>query len=374
MSKINVAHIRDSSGIFGAERVILTLHKNIDRSRFNFSLICMRRRDGRSERLIATAKRSDLTVFPVDVKGRFDISALREIRQILGEHSVSIVHSHDFKSDLYSLLASHHLKISRVATAHGSTRDSLLKKVYLFCDERILYGFLDRIIAVSEDVRNLLVRARVPSEKIAVIQNGLDSDLLMSEPDCKGTRQPLPTSKENTVFAVIGRLYPDKGHRFFLQAFSNVQKRNPQIQALFVGEGPFREQIEKQIRELGLEDRVFLCGERSDMKWVYEHIDYIVIPSLREGLPYVLLEAMGSGIPVVATSVGDIPLLIDDAESGYLVPPGNIEMLCQRMEDLLNRHEEAALMAKKAKDVVREKFSAERMARHTEEVYQALVN
>lgn len=122
-------------------------------------------------------------------------------------------------------------------------------------------------IAVSEDVRNLLVRERVPSEKIAVIQNGLDSDLLMSEPDCKGTIQPLPTSKENTVFAVIGRLYQDKGHRFFLQAFSKIQKRNPQIQALFVGEGPFREQIEKQIRELGLEDRVFLCGKRSDMKW-----------------------------------------------------------------------------------------------------------
>src|SRR5690606_27619720 len=101
-------------------------------------------------------------------------------------------------------------------------------------------------------------------------------------------------------------------------------------------------------------ERVYLCGVRKNIKKIYDMIDFLVIPSFTEGLPYVLLEAMACGIPVLATAVGDIPLLIRDGVTGYLVPPGDREAMIRRMKDLLTRQEDVSIMADRAKALVEE--------------------
>jgi glycosyltransferase involved in cell wall biosynthesis len=366
-------HIRDSCGIYGAERVILTLGKHIDRQCFDFTLLCMRRKDGRSERLINMAKELNIHVIPVEVEGRFDMRAIMKIRNIIRGQNVSLVNSHDFKSDFYAFMSSFYLPVKRVATAHGSTRDSFLKRTYLYFDEKIIYKYFDSIISVSENLKSQLEN-NINSIKVTVIQNCIDPSLLEGNGSSKKSMPPLPIPEGHRVFAVIGRLFPDKGHRFFLRAFSKVWRRNPDITGLIIGDGPQRESISRQISELGLEHAVFLCGARSDMKHVYEKIDFLVIPSLTEGLPYVLLEAMANEIPVLATSVGDIPLLIHDEKTGYIVLQGDEEALTKRMMDLLQYPEKSRKMADEGYKIIQEKFTAENMVNKTEELYTFLLS
>lgn len=365
-----VMHIRDSSGIFGAERVILTLANNINKSKIHICLICLRRKNGRSQHLIDTALGLGIDVFPVDVCGRFDVKALYKIRTILGSNGVDIIHTHDFKSDFYGLLATIGTTITRVATAHGSTRDSLRKKIYLLFTEKGTYRFFHKVIAVSRDLKGYLLLRGLPTGKIEIIQNGMDFSLLDGSGNCQ--EGPLPDLVGKLVFSIVGRLFPDKGHRYFLEAFNNVHRIYPQTAAMVVGDGPERSAISEQIHRLKLEGCVYFCGVRKDMGAVYDQTNCIVIPSLTEGLPYVLLEAMAKQVPIIASAVGDIPLLIKHGGSGYLVKPGDVKDLEKKMFSFVRNPSQCKQMASKAYTIVTQKYSARNMAAKTESLYRQL--
>lgn len=374
MAKHRILHIRDSSGIYGGERVILTLGKNmVQRGQFEFSLLCMRRPDGRSEALISSAGNLGIPVHPVGVNGMLDPAAILQIRSFIRKNKVSLIHTHDFKSDFYGLWATLNLGVKRVTTAHGSTRDSPVKKLYLFLDEWLAYSSYDRVIAVSEELRGYLLRKRVTLDKIVVIQNGLDIDLLSLNHDAADPPLPLVKRPGMRVFGVIGRLYPDKGQEEFLEAFAPIAAEGPDCYGVIVGDGPERENLAQLIGSLHLNGRAHLCGVRKNIKAIYSMIDFLVIPSFTEGLPYVLLEAMASGIPVLATAVGDIPLLIQDGVTGYLVPPGDRAAMNRRMRDLLTYPEQASSMAERARVIVEERYSASRMVEQTEQLYRSLL-
>lgn len=375
MAGKHILHIRDSSGIYGGERVILTLAKNmVQTGRFDVSLLCMRRAGGKSEELISLANKAGISVYPINVKGRLDLGAIRRIRRLIKEKNVSLIHTHDFKSNFYGRIATVKLNVKKVLTAHGSTRDSILKRLYLYFDEHVVYSTYDKIIAVSQDLRNQLTDKMIPSERVAVIQNGLDIDLLSLNNGFDV--HPLPFIKRPgmIVFGVIGRLFPDKGQSLFLRAFADIASDYPECYALIVGDGPDRIKLFETIRTLKLGDRAYVCGVRKDIKLIYETIDFLVIPSLTEGLPYVLLEAMAGEVPVLATAVGDIPLLIKDRETGFLVSPGDVTAMACRMKELILKKKLVQVVAKAGKRLVQEKFSAEKMVEKTEELYFSLLS
>lgn len=370
MKRHHVIHVRDSNGIFGGERVILGLGKTLDRSRFDVSLLCMRRGNVRSDPLIREAEKQGIRVFPLDVRSRFDMSAIRAMRRIFVDNKIDLFHSHDFKSDFYALAASRKLGIRRVATAHGSTRDSLMKRAYLFLDERIVFRFFTHIIAVSEELVEQLKGKGLGANRVSLVENGLDLDSLYSgEP--LDLQLPIPAGSR--VFSVVGRLFPDKGHRIFIEAFARLRNDYPEAIGLIVGDGPERESIERQVRALGIEKRVLLLGVRSDMGNIYRHSDFLIIPSLREGLPYVLLEAMAMKVPVLATRVGQIPKLVEESKIGCLVPPGDAAALSQGMRQLLEMGREVDTWAEKARLLVEKKYSVESMTRQVEQIYQRVL-
>jgi len=373
MEKVSIAYIRDGGGIFGAERVILTTAKNIDR-KFNIILICTRSNDGTSSELMERAKEIGIQVIPVDINGKIDVKAIYNIRKILIKNHVKILHSYDFKSNLYGLFASINLDIKRVITAGGTTRDSLVKKFYMFIDEAFTYKYYNNIIAVSHEICERLTKRNIGKGRIIVIENGIDPSLYDDETYEGNNHEPLPIDKSKRVFAVIGRLFPDKGHRFFLQAFSHVVQNNSLNIALLIGDGPSEEDIKIQIKDLKLENNVFLCGVRKDMKYIYNNVDYIVMPSLTEGLPYVLLEAMLYKVPILATDVGGISSLVKNDVTGYLVPPGDVESLKNDMNKMLNNPEKIKTMAENAYNLVKEEYSARRMVDQIGHLYDTMIN
>jgi glycosyltransferase involved in cell wall biosynthesis len=373
MKRIHVLHIRDSSGVFGGERAILTLARNLDRNVFDLTLLCMRRPDGRSEPLISLAQGMGIRVESLEVRGRMDVRAVARLREFVFARGVSLIHTHDFKSNFYGLLATLNTNVRRVATAHGSTRDSLRKRAYLFLDERLVYQSFHRIITVSEDLRAKLSVSPAVRDKLTVVPNGLDPGLLSlssGHDDTPLSYSPVPGAK---TFAVVGRLFPDKGQTVFIQAFSRIAMEFPHAAGLIAGDGPSAGDVRKLIEELGLLRRIHCCGARSNIREVYDQTDFLVIPSYTEGLPYALLEAMGLGIPILATAVGDIPTVVKDGVTGFLVPPGDVGAMADRMGDLLLMPTAAGAMARAGKEFVDETCSAGLMVRRTEAVYKSLV-
>jgi glycosyltransferase involved in cell wall biosynthesis len=371
--RINVLHIRDSGGLYGAEQVILSLGRLVDKGKFTFSIICFDRGDGNSEKLSHRAKKIGIEVILIPVKGRLDLAAIANIKRYIIEKNIDICHSHDFKSNFYSLLASMNMKVKLVTTAHGSTRDSMMKRIYLYIDENIIYKYFQKIVAVSENIKKQLTRLNMDSDRIVVIQNGIDQDLITIYSDEGTSDSPLEIHPKQKVFGIIGRLYPDKGHRLFLEAFSKVIKLHPDITCIIVGDGPERERIQKNIEDLGLENAVILCGARKNMKEIYDMIDFLVIPSKREGLPYALLEAMIRKIPVVSTRVGDIPLLIKENISGLLVKPGDVNEMTNSMIQMINNPQKSKAMAEFGYEIVKSGYTARKMVYKTEQMYQGLI-
>lgn len=335
-------------------------------------MICLRSRDGKSDPLADRAKKVGYQVIPVNVEGMLDVRAISNIRKILMEHGVRILHSHDYKSNLYGLLASMNLEIRRVTTAHGTTRDSFWKRFCLYLNEKVVYRHFDEIIAVSDEIRTQLRKIYTGRGTIRVIENGIDPLYFGSGNGDGESAGPLPIPGNHKVFAVIGRLFPDKGHRFFLQAFARIVRSNPSVAALVIGDGPSRETIIGQVRDLGLESHVFLCGVRSDMRNVYAKVDFLVIPSLTEGIPYVLLEAMINKVPVLATEVGGIPKLIEDGVTGYLVPPGDVDSLEKGMASMLSNPVKLKQFCENAYRIAVERYSAGAMVKRIEGLYDAL--
>jgi glycosyltransferase involved in cell wall biosynthesis len=272
------------------------------------------------------------------------------------------------------LVASKNLGIQRILTAGGTTRDSIVKKFYVYMDETFTYRFYDHIVAVSREIYDKLSKKYSKRGKLVIVENGIDESLYQYDADRTQINSPLPTNNTNKVYAVIGRLFPDKAHRYFIDAFSDIKKAYPTSVALIIGEGPSEEDIRKQIFDLKLEDSVFLCGVRKDMLYVYRSINYLVLPSLTEGLPYVLLEAMLFKVPVLATDVGGIPNIIINGVTGYLVPPGDAQSLKNGMEKMLKNPEKTREMAEEGYKLVNEKYSAKRMAEDYKRLYESMIN
>ena len=373
MDRINLAHIRDSSGLYGAEQVILALAQHVDRKRFNFLLVCLQDKQGSAQPLIQRAKEFGIQVEVVAVCSAFDRKAVKALRTILRDRAIHILHTHDFKSTLFGMLSSINMSVKRVATVHGSIKHSLKIRTSLFLEEQILRYMFDRTIAVAEDIQLHLRRKGFREEQIRLIPNGIDLSLFDSQLSTIGKQDSRRVGKEAPVFGVVGRLVSEKGHVVFLNALSRIKQNHGNVLALVVGSGPLMEEIQNEIRRLGLKENVILCGVRDDMPAVYRQIDCIVIPSLREGLPYVLLEAMASKIPVVASRVGDIPRLIRHGETGYLVPPENVDELQKHMMMVLENPDLSAKLAESGYRLVRDGFSATRMVNEVEEVYELLV-
>ena len=370
--KINIVHIRDSCGIYGAERVILTLGNNLNKDRYHLTLIALDDQKGLNDKFIVEARRVGFEVIPVPVKGRVDFKALPVIRNILKEKLADIIHSHDYKSNLYTILSSMAMGIKKVVTSHGATKESFKKRLYLLLDDRIFYQFFHNIIAVSEKIGVHLSNIKIPSKKISVIPNGIDVSIIQSS--TKSDQKINFPNNITRVFGVIGRLTPDKGHRYFIDAFIKVIEKHPSVAALFVGGGPEKDKLVKQIECQGLTEKIILTGERDDMDYIYGMLDCVVIPSLREGLPYSLLEAMAKKIPVIATSVGDIPRLILPGQTGYLIPATDISALGKCMDEFLNSPEAAKVMAIRGYELLLEKYSAKKMVHEYEKVYESIIS
>jgi glycosyltransferase involved in cell wall biosynthesis len=233
------------------------------------------------------------------------------------------------------------------------------------------------VVAVSDSVGKEILEHNIPSAKVLIIPNGIDLDRFNSGKRSDTLRREFGIDPECTIIGTVGRLSQEKGHTHLLHAAEKVLQTHPDVVFLIVGDGPLRKDLQDKALQLaqgGSVNPFLFSGVRNDMEEIYSLMDIFVLPSLTEGLPMVLLEAMAAQKPVVATMVGAVPRVVEDGHSGLLIPPGDVESLSGAIIDLLKDPHRAQHLAQNGYKRVRDHFSAKRMAEQYFEVYEDVLN
>lgn len=320
--------------------------------------------------LFRKCRLAGLTTYPVKMRGEWDIYSAWQIASLICKENPQILHIHSAHAHALAQMAgifnlSLKLKVvlSRRVTFHIK-RNPISYLKYRFK--------IDRIIAVSSRVEQVLIEDGLAKEKITVIHSGIDLTRFKAMDKADYPYQELDLDPTQPVVGIIAALVPCKDHRNFLRAASMVLKRLPQVQFLVVGEGKLRESLETLSNDLGLESKVKFLGFREDVVQILSILDLFVLSSYLEGLCTSLLDAQAAGVPVVATKTGGIPEIIKNGLNGLLVPPQDPESLAKAIVKLLKDKKLAKQMSSCGKEMVRE-FSKEKMISQTEKVYAELL-
>lgn len=367
MKRPRVLHLISSGGFYGAERAVLDLCRASLKGLFSPLLASFLDLRKPHLELHEAAGREGVPTRLIRCRHAVDLYAVRQIRQVLLEDKIDIMHCHGFKADFHGLLAGRLVGIPLVATNHLWTGSNRIVRWYEWLDGFVL-RFFDRVVAVSAPIRDDLTRAGVALRRVAIIPYGicLDGDVV---PSPEALRSEFGLKPGEIIIGVIARLSPEKGHCHLLRAAQMVLQQEPRARFLSVGDGPLRSMLEQEVEARGLKGSVVFAGVRRDMPRIYALLDLVVSASLREGLPLSLLEALAAGCPVIATRVGDVPRIVRDGITGILVEPGDEAGLAQAILDLLKDASLRDKLGQEGKRLVEEYFTAERMARDYATLY-----
>jgi glycosyltransferase involved in cell wall biosynthesis len=319
-------------------------------------------------------------VIPYD--GRYNNPAVllwtaRRLRWVLHEHDPDILHTHGLDADLVGVVAVRgcrarhvsHLRVSPPLGHRESWRAGVRRRLlrHLTRSKGTLF------IAVSESVRQKMAEYyRIPLERIVTVRNGVDVHEFGVEGACAGS-QTVQAGERPLVIGMAGRLAPSKGFEQGLEAAAALQNRGIPFELRIAGAGRERDALERRAATLGIAEQTRFLGPVQDMSAFYGNLDVFVLASFSEGLPLVLLEAMGVGTSVVASDLDCIREVVEDGVNGLLVPTGDADALAGALARLAGDAELRKKLAEAGGRHVREKFTVERVAAEVAEIYERVV-
>jgi len=374
VKEISVCHIAVADLWAGAEvQLKVLLSRLVLRPNLNLSVILFNK--GRLEKEIVNLG-IPITVFDETKWGSIKIS--RELVRQLKNSNIQLVHTHKYKDTILAAPAAKLCGIPHVVrTVHGLPEPFQgmqgLKIRFYETIERIVSRYcVDATIGVSSQIE-AKYKARGDACRVTCIRNGIDLKERSSQTDRRLTRKELGIDPGTHVIGTVCRLTSVKGLPYLLMAAENLLRQGMKVKVLIVGEGDIRNELETQARDLGISEDVVFAGHREDTDDLLRAMDIFVLPSLSEGIPMALLEAMASSRPVIASRVGGIPEVIDDGVEGFLIEPMDIHGLANRCLQLIQAPDSAKRMGEKARQRVEQDFSAESMASKVTMLYRELL-
>jgi glycosyltransferase involved in cell wall biosynthesis len=392
MKKIKLMHIITHLEIGGAERQALLLLKGLNKERYDAVLVSFSEGP-----LLKEFKDAGVEVEIIKIKKRFNLSGfisafigVFRLINIIREKRPDIIHTHQPISNLLGSAVARILRVpvivsiiqgshQQFAFAYRSLNKfkRLVKIKYLLID-KINAMFVTKLIAVSKATRSELVeKVRVNPRKIEVIYNAVDINSFSSVKDNGRLREELGFGFSDRIVGTVANLSPVKGLRFLIEAASllNKEKEIDSIKFLIVGgrSSQYGFHLKELIRRLGLEEKVIFTGLRTDIADILKILEIFVLPSLSEGLPLSILEAMTMAKPVIATEAGGVPEVVKDNRTGLLVPPGNSAALSSAILQLLKDKEKAIKMGIEGRRLVERQFDLNVIVSKTQELYEKLL-
>jgi glycosyltransferase involved in cell wall biosynthesis len=331
---------------------------------------------GRESEFIQQAMREGVEVHRVSERYAFDRRVFGQLRQTVNRLAPDIIQTHGIKSHFLVRACGAHKGRSWVAFHHGYTSTSFQYAMLAHLNRWSLRA-PSQIVAVSQAFSRQLVARGAPRDRIMVLHNAADPDSVqykMDAEDFEPRDEALNPSPGEKLVLAVGRLSKEKAFTDLVGAIGRLRQMQPElaVRLVILGEGPERQSIEEAIGRAGLQSQILLAGHVRDVWPYYRAADALVISSLSEGSPNVLLEAMAAGIPVVATAVGGIPEIVVDQETASLVPARDPSALALALRRVLQDDSLAGNMAARARELIRTRYSPRLRAKSLVDLYQRL--
>jgi glycosyltransferase involved in cell wall biosynthesis len=307
-----------------------------------------------------------LDLIPLSSKGEIDLAAAWRLSRVLKQLRPDVVHAHDPNAVAIAAMALAIVAPNPRPVVVASRRIEYPIARNSFSVWK--YSQVDCFLAISRAVRDRLVADRIPPSKIDVVHEGVDVERIVALPH-GNLHAALFLPTHSPIVGTIGALVARKDHHTLIEAAASVVKQVSDVRFVVLGEGGLRPQLEKQIKHLHLERHIFLAGFRADVLELLKDVDVFALSSVHEGMCTSLLDAMAAEKPAVATAVGGIPEVVDDGETGFLVPPRDPAALAARITQLLREQDVRRRMGRAALERVRRLFTVERMVEQTAAVY-----
>lgn len=337
---LRIAHLIESDGPGGAERTVANIATGLQAAGSENLVILPANGEGW---LASELAGTGVAIEHFRLDRPLSFPCARWLASTLRSFGASLAHGHEFSMAVYGAWAARRAGIPYVVTMHGSRyyAERLRRRLAM----RWAVGTSSRLVAVSHQLaRALKDDLWLRPSRVTVVANGVRA----GHARAGSLRSELGLARESRLLLAVGNLYPVKGHKVLLTALALLKDRHPTVHVAIAGRGDEAGVLQSAARQRGIADRVHFLGLRSDIPSLLDSADIFVLPSLSEGLPLALLEAMFAGRPIVATRVGEVPTALNGGDAGLVVEPGDAVALATALDRLLSNPAKARQLGLRA--------------------------
>lgn len=363
--RIKIAHIIHRFDTGGLENGVVNLINRLDDSRYHHTIITMK---GHNPEFAARINTGNVEFENLSKQGGSDIGVFLRLNRILKRLSPDILHTRNTATLEMQLVGWWRRVPLRIHGEHGWDVNDMHGQNRRYQKlRRFIKPFVHQYIALSKEAKDyLLDTISVKPSRVNHICNGVDHEKFV----------PDRTEKSGFVFGCVGRLEEVKNQQLLAKAFVKVwhhcQAKDLDVKLQIVGDGRCRDQIEGILEEGGCATSFWMPGNRSDVAELMQCFDVFILPSLAEGISNTILEAMSTGLAVIATDVGGNAELVKDSESGYIVPSNDAEAMAEKMIAYSEQHGLREAHGKAGRELVEQKFSLQAMTASYDELYRSV--
>ena len=371
---IRVLEIIDDASLGGGQMHVLLLSKYMQREE-NIEVAIATEVTGW---LVNQAQILEIPTYAIAISNKLTWQSFQNIYQVLKSQKFDVIHTHGGTAGFWGRLVAaslqnrskiihtyhglHYLNTAQTKSLKQKIKTAIFQKI-----DQLLLSITDQIICVCRSDYEKAIAAKVASpSKTSIVYNGIEIDKFSEPLNKEISRKIFEVSPTNFIFGNVGRLHEQKGHKYLLQAFAKVADH---ARLMIVGDGELRDELMMLADELQISDRITFLGARSDIHEFLSAINVFIMPSLWEGQPIALLEALAMGKPCIVSDVDGIPEIIANGVNGYLVKPKDIAGLTQVMNKAINNPEILQQFANTGVNTITEKFLAPNMAKAIAEIY-----
>jgi glycosyltransferase involved in cell wall biosynthesis len=358
----------------GKEKLLYQFMERVDRTRFHIVVCCLKQGGYYKQPIEALGIR----VYDGLLRHRYDAFAFRPLARILRTEQIDMIETFTHPNTvLLSFFARQRAMVRRVVVSHHA----IGSETHL---PHVLPGFalpllrrMDAHLAVAEAQRRYLVEVeKLPASRVHLIYNGVDASRYhpASAEERSAARTLLGLPDAGLVIMAVGSLKPLKAIDVLIRAAAPVLRAGPDCHLVLVGDGPDRDELVALATAEGIRERVVFAGLRNDVDVVLRAADVLALSSRTEALPTVVLEAMATGLPVVATQVGGVPELVDAGRNALLVPPNDVEALADAIKRLADSPDTRRTMGALSRTIVESRFRLERMCEEREAFFEKMMD
>lgn len=379
LSRPLIAHVIYRLNVGGLENGLVNLINNLTCEKYTHAVICLTESSDFSRRI----QKNDVKIYELKKKDGNDIGLYFRLFRLLREIKPVIVHSRNLAALEASIVAMLAGVPIRVHGEHGRDiydlhgKNSRYRMLRRFCN-----FFIDKFVCMSKDLQNWLIQdVGINSDKVLQLYNGVDHHRFEAIGKGQSRYEALPEgffSDDKIIIGTVGRLEPVKDQMNLVEGFIRLMTEHPElhghVRLILIGTGSLLPEIQKMLANAGLNPYAWLPGNRNDVPELLRLLDIFVLPSLGEGISNTILEAMASGLPVIATRVGGNTELVEEAKSGILVPPSDASAIAKALKYYIDHPDVRAQHGTYARKRVEVDFSLEGMMHRYEMLYDQLIN